>query len=82
MAGYFTEVRGSPLLKPAIIEELLARHAIDRARSVMVGDAPTDYHAALETGIAFIGRVPPGRPSPFPEGTRVVPDLSSVEDPS
>lgn len=80
MAAYFDEVRGSPALKPEIIEDLIRTHGVDRGGALMVGDAPTDYHAARDTGIAFLGRVPAGRPNPFPPGTEVAPDLTGLAE--
>ncbi len=75
MENYFTEVRGSPPFKPEIIDELLATHGVEREGAIMIGDATTDHDAARATGIAFLGRVPEGRESPFPEGTPTAPDL-------
>ena len=54
---------------------------IDRFRHdrvLFVGDTMTDYRAAAATGLPFLGRVPPGERSPFPEGTRLVPDLAHL----
>jgi phosphoglycolate phosphatase-like HAD superfamily hydrolase len=76
MGGFFTSVWGSPPEKPPIILELLARHRLAADRSIFIGDAMTDYLAAEATGLGFIGRVPEGEASPFPEGTAVIPDLS------
>jgi len=78
MARYFVAVRGSPPKKPPIVRELLARHRLRAERTVFVGDAPFDREAALETGLRFIGRVPADRPSPFPDGTATVPDLTGL----
>jgi phosphoglycolate phosphatase-like HAD superfamily hydrolase len=80
LSGYFEAVRGSPDLKPAIGRELAARFGLDMARTVFVGDAPTDYHAARELGCHFVGRVPPGAINPFPVGTDIVPDLTTLAD--
>ena len=79
MADYFTEVRGSPRLKPDIGAELRDRHGLDMARTVFVGDAPTDYHAAHALGCAFVGRVHPGAINPFPVGTTIVADLTGLD---
>ena len=79
MMPYFTSVHGSPPYKAPIVEGLLAKHGIAAGRALFVGDAMTDYHAARATGLAFLGRVAPGRPDPFPEGTRTVPDLTALE---
>jgi hypothetical protein len=38
----------------------------------------TDYRAATATGVAFLGRVPPGEQSPFPDGTPLVSDLTCL----
>ena len=78
MDGYFVSVRGSPPVKEPIILELLAEHGLDRDRVLFVGDTMTDYRAAKATGLPFLGRVPPGERSPFPEGTRLVPDLTHL----
>jgi phosphoglycolate phosphatase-like HAD superfamily hydrolase len=78
MDGYFVSVRGSPPVKEPIILELLAEHGLERDRVLFVGDTMTDYRAATATGVAFLGRVPPGEQSPFPDGTPLVSDLTSL----
>lgn len=55
MSGYFTEILGSPTRKPAHIRRLLEAYRLDPASCVFIGDALTDYHAARETGLHFIG---------------------------
>jgi len=78
MAGYFTAVRGSPVLKDVIINEILAAHGLAAQRTVFIGDAMTDYNAAMATGVPFLGRVAPGRVSPFPAGTAIIADLTGL----
>lgn len=78
MDHYFTEVRGSPLRKPVIVRDLLARHDLTATRSVFVGDAPFDHETAYQTGLRFIGRVPTGRPTPFPVDTEIAADLTDL----
>ncbi|MBL8658976.1 MAG: HAD family hydrolase [Rhodospirillales bacterium] len=75
MTEYFTVVRGSPPDKVTVIRTLLADHGLAAERVLFIGDAMTDYDAAQETGLRFIGRVPPDEASPFPEATTIVPDL-------
>jgi|APTNR8051073442_1049403.scaffolds.fasta_scaffold07055_6 phosphoglycolate phosphatase-like HAD superfamily hydrolase len=75
---YFTEVFGSPPEKPPIIRDILARHRLDNTRVVFIGDAMTDYDAARETGVRFIGRVPPGADNPFPDDAAIVPDMMAL----
>lgn len=78
MGGYFTAVRGSPPSKVPIIRELLAAHGLAPERVLFVGDSMTDYDAAMATGLDFIGRVPPGEESPFPDGTALIADITTL----
>ena len=66
---FFLEVHGSPQAKAAIIREILARHRFTPDRCLFVGDALADYRAARDTGLHFLGIVPEGATSLFPEGT-------------
>ena len=66
---FFLEVHGSPQPKAAIIREILARHRFTPDRCLFVGDALADYRAARDTGLHFLGIVPEGATSVFPEGT-------------
>ena len=52
---YFTEILGSPIKKPDHIRNLLASYQLDPSKCVFMGDALTDYYAAKETGLHFIG---------------------------
>lgn len=74
----FCEVHGTPRKKPEIIRDLLARHALCPHDVVFVGDAMTDYDAAVECGLPFIGIASDGRGG-FPPGTCVLPDLLGLE---
>ena len=76
MEDYFTAVHGSPRHKGPIIMEILDKHGLDGPSCLFVGDAMTDYQAAAETGLAFIGRVGAGHQNPFPEGTAIIRDLT------
>jgi phosphoglycolate phosphatase-like HAD superfamily hydrolase len=78
MDGYFVAARGSPPDKVTVIGELLGAHDLQAERVLFVGDAMTDYDAAMATGLRFLGRVPPGEESPFPEATVIVPDLAAL----
>lgn len=75
----FTAVHGSPPEKPPIIRELLARHRLAAEDVLFIGDALTDWRAAAETGVRFLGRVPPGGANPFPPGVPIVADLRAVD---
>ena len=56
LAPYFTEVWGTPALKADILSSILSRHEIPRDEVVFIGDGESDYSAAKQTGIPFIGR--------------------------
>ena len=79
MTDTFVEVRGSPPGKEAIVCELLERHRLAPRKSLFIGDSLADWRAAEACGLDFLGRVPPGHASPFPEVTQVVPDLETLE---
>ncbi len=77
---HFDEVHGSPRLKPEIINDILGRRGLDRDQVLFVGDAMTDYNAARDTNLAFLGRVAPGEENLFPDDTEIVDDLSGLMD--
>lgn len=79
MAALFASVHGSPAVKADIIENLIARHGLDRGRAVMVGDGAADHRAARASGVRFIGRVAPGEPNPFPPDVPTIPDLTALK---
>lgn len=80
MDGFFAEVLGSPRKKDVLLADIIARRGYDAARVLMVGDAITDYNAAISCDTAFLGRVPAGQVSPFPAETRIVEDLRCLSD--
>lgn len=79
MDQYFKSVHGSPVQKAEHIARLIDHHNLDPIKTVMVGDAMSDYEAARQTGVSFIGRVAEGALSPFPETEVLIPDLTHLE---
>jgi len=77
MSDYFTEMRGSPTRKPEHIRDLIARYELNPDHCVFIGDAMTDYHAARETGLLFVGIQ---GDIEFPEGTVVLPDCRRLKE--
>lgn len=75
---WFVEVWGSPRGKSEIIEDILARHRLDRRSVLFIGDSAADLRAARATGLRFLGRLADGRPSPFPPGTPAITDLTQL----
>jgi len=55
MSFYFKEILGSPIRKPEHIMNLLGKYSLNPSQCVFVGDAMTDYDAAMETGLNFVG---------------------------
>ncbi|MCP4338673.1 MAG: HAD family hydrolase [Desulfobulbaceae bacterium] len=76
MSAYFGEILGSPIKKPVHIRNLLSDYQLVPDRCVFVGDALTDYAAARETGLQFIGI---HGDVEFPSGTTVLPDCRGLQ---
>lgn len=55
ISHYFHERLGSPVKKPVHIRALLEKYGLNPCRCVFIGDALTDYFAAKETGLGFVG---------------------------
>jgi len=55
VSDHFHECLGSPVRKPEHIRVLLDKYRLDPAECVFIGDAYTDYDAAIEAGLHFIG---------------------------
>lgn len=73
---YFEEIFGSPIKKPVHIRNLLYDYQLAPDRCVFVGDALTDYNAAKETGLQFIGI---HGDVEFPSGTTVLQDCRGLQ---
>lgn len=76
IAKYFQESLGSPIKKPPHIRRLLKRYKLHPAECVFIGDALTDYEAAKETDLHFVGIQ--GDIS-FPPGTVVLDDCLELQ---
>jgi phosphoglycolate phosphatase-like HAD superfamily hydrolase len=53
--GHFREVCGAPISKRENLEKLLSKYALDPQRSLFFGDAESDYRAAENCGVPFLG---------------------------
>lgn len=78
LTPYFTAVRGAPALKKTIIAEILSAHNLKPETVLMIGDAMADLEGAQANNTAFLGRVFPGDPNPFPAHIEIVPDLRGL----
>jgi phosphoglycolate phosphatase-like HAD superfamily hydrolase len=79
LSKFFQGIHGSPREKPEILRAILADTGLGSDSLAFVGDGLSDYGAAAETSVAFIGRVPEDRNSPFPPGTLTVRDLRHLD---
>jgi phosphoglycolate phosphatase len=75
MTGYFQTIMGSPVKKPVHVRYHLEKSKLKAGRCFFIGDALTDFNAAKETGLHFIGIQ---GDITFPEGTKVLPDCSNL----
>nr|WP_320190476.1 HAD-IA family hydrolase [uncultured Desulfobacter sp.] len=73
---YFKEILGSPVKKTEHIKILLEKYSLTPKQCVFIGDALTDYNAALETGLQFIGIQ--GEVN-FPDTVKPLPDCQGLE---
>ena len=76
MSKHFKEILGSPIKKPDHIRNLLSDYRLAPENCVFVGDALTDYYAARETGLQFVGIQ---GDMVFPKGTTVLPDCKALK---
>lgn len=53
---YFKGVYGSPETKTNLVNMILNEHGLGAKEVIFVGDAMTDYNAAMEAGTGFIAR--------------------------
>lgn len=70
MNHFFDEILGSPTRKVPHIKMLIEKYRLNTGNCVFIGDAMTDFHAAEQTGIRFIGIESEVQ---FPKGTCVLP---------
>jgi len=56
MADFFEAILGSPRTKDVLLHAIMATYALKPTELVFVGDAPTDWMAARQTGVHFIWR--------------------------
>ena len=77
MDHYFTDIVGSPVKKPEHISNFLIKYDLKPQNCLFVGDALTDYNAAIGADLHFIGIQ---QDITFPSGTVVLPDCAGLAD--
>jgi phosphoglycolate phosphatase-like HAD superfamily hydrolase len=58
LSRYFEDIRGSSQAKSENVRDLLKHYGLSARRCVFFGDAESDYRAASENGMPFIGILP------------------------
>jgi HAD superfamily hydrolase (TIGR01549 family) len=74
LTSFFKGIYGSPKTKTQIINQILAATGYKAEEGIFLGDAMTDYKAAKEYGMPFIGIK--SNDTVFPEGTFVIEDFT------
>ncbi len=59
LSSYFTEVCGTPRTKSEIVVEMVSRYKLNASQCWFIGDANTDYDAAVSNNMKFIARLTP-----------------------
>ena len=75
MDHYFSDIAGSPVKKPQHLNTFLQQYKLAPENCLFVGDALTDYNAAVGAGMHFIGIQ---QDNTFPPGTVVLPDCAGL----
>ena len=71
LSHFFIGAYGSPKKKWDIVKGILNIKGYDPLKCIFIGDAMSDYDAAQKNGMNFLGIVPEGEASPFPDGTKI-----------
>ena len=79
LAPYFKSARGAPATKRDSFNRIAAEAPCARADILAIGDSMTEYLAAQEVGIHFLGIVPSASDNPFPPSLPVWPTLRDAE---
>lgn len=79
LAHFFRSVRGAPAKKRDAFDAITRDEGYERSRVLAVGDSMTEYEAARDVGIAFLGVIPAGIDNPYPANVLVLPTLRNVE---
>ena len=76
LSRYFTDVFGSPDSKTLIINRILSKYDLKSSDVLFLGDAMTDYIAAKDTSIDFIGI--DNLDTSFPKETKIIKSFNQL----
>lgn len=80
MAHYFRGVHGAPRKKQDIVREILLAEGLVATDAAYVGDAMSDYEAAVSNNITFIARLHEGDPLFDDKDCLKIMDLTGLDD--
>ena len=80
LSHLFKSIYGTPLTKTEIVEKILKKFTYNNKNVVLIGDALADFEGAVNNNIQFLGRVPRGEESIFPENVTVINDLIRLDN--
>ena len=55
LSGYFKSIDGSPTKKDILVKNVLRKYQYEKNKTILIGDAMTDYDAAMQNDIGFYG---------------------------
>lgn len=76
MGHYFEGIYGGPKSKDELVKNIITMFNLEPAKTLMIGDALTDYEAAMGSKIAFLGI---GENNRFPTNTICMSNLNNLE---
>lgn len=77
---YFASVVGSPTEKIDAFAAILGRARVPASRAIAIGDSKTEYLAAVDLGIPFLGVGPDALNGLFPSNVPVIQDLTGLPE--
>ena len=72
---FFEEVHGAPRTKITMLKDILSRKRYHPQSCLYLGDAMTDYEAAISARVFFHGIVSDNENSPFPKDVPIAPKV-------
>ena len=78
MTQFFKRIYGSPLSKKDILSNIILQEQCDKKEFVMIGDSNSDYYAAIDNSIDFIGIG--NSQELFPKAQQVLGNLERLEN--
>jgi phosphoglycolate phosphatase-like HAD superfamily hydrolase len=75
LSRYFIELLGAPTTKSELLRRIQLKENITADSMLFIGDRMSDYRAASEVGVHFIGRISRQSQTEFPEENSVIQDF-------